>query len=296
MRCIPIENLPEVYDSINGNGAFEIWLSEAENHLSNIRKLKPTERAAYWKVNNYWGKLYSALSKLSENKCWYSESLENSCEFEIEHYRPKAKSIDENKKIIRDDGYWWLSYSWKNYRLAGSLVNKLRKDRFTENNDVYGKGNFFPLEENSPIATPEDKYCKLERALLLDPIKPRDCILISFDKNGEVYPSYSEENTVQNKRAVLSIKYYGLDHTPIKRGRKMIWDKCEQIVDIANNFIRTYMDNDVKREETIDNCYYELAILSSNKQPYSMVVRSFVKTKAKENNYEWLEDALMIMQ
>lgn len=297
MRFIQIDKLPEVFDDIKGEGAFDIWLEQAEEHSTIIKGLSKPERAIYWGKNNYWRELYPALSKLSGHKCWYSEAPENSSEWEIEHFRPKAKSKNDNKIVIRDDGYWWLSYFWKNYRLAGSLVNKLRKDRFNDGEEVYGKGDFFPLEENSSVAEPEDLYCKCENPLLLDPIKARDCSLISFDKNGEVFPTYTqEENTMRFKKGYVSIKHYGLIQTPLKRGRKGVWDKCDNIVSFANNYLRTYFDDENKREETIDECYSKLAELSSITEPFSMVVKSFVKIKSKEKNHEWLEDAIMVLQ
>lgn len=297
MRFIQIDKLPEVFDIIKGNGAFDSWLEQAEKHLNAIKDLSKPERAIYWSKNNYWRELYPALSNLSGNKCWYSEAPESSSEWEIEHFRPKSKSKNYNKIVIRDDGYWWLSYHWKNYRLAGSLVNKLRKDRFTEGEEVYGKGDFFPLEDSSPIAEPNDLYCTCERPLLLDPIKPRDCSLISFDKNGEVFPTYTlEENKIGFKKGSISIKHYGLVQTPLRRGRKGVWDKCDNIVSFANNYLRTYFNDENKREETIDECYSKLAELSSITEPFSMVVKSFVKIKSKEKNHEWLEDAIMVLQ
>jgi predicted CopG family antitoxin len=296
MRYINIDRLPVIYNHLHGEGAFEIWVQIAEQHLTKIRALSKKERADYWAKNNHWGGLYSALSNLSEGKCWYTEAPENSAEWEIEHYRPKAKAIIKNQLTL-NDGYWWLSYYWRNFRLTGSLVNKRRKDRFTEEEDVLGKGNFFPLEETSPCAEPEDFYCREERPLLLDPVKPRDCLLLSFDKNGDVFPTYFEEgNSYLMNKAVVSIEYYGLRHTPLIRGRSKIWQACDSIVDIANNDLRRYFNDEVKRETTVDNCYFELAKMSSITEPFSMVVKSFVKIKSKEKNFEWLGDAIHTLQ
>ena len=297
MRYIDIDRLPEVFNDINApEMTFEEWLNKAKQHLSNIRGKNKKERSEYWSENSHWTMLYSSLSRLSGDKCWYSESLENSCRWEIEHYRPKARATINNELILKD-GYWWLSYHWRNFRLAGSFVNKRSKDLFAIDDSVFGKGNHFPLEESSITALPEDMYCFDEKPLLLDPIKPRDCVLISFDRNGDVYPTYSKkESVLNNKKALFSIEYYGLRQTPLRRGRLKIWYKCEAIVSVSINEIRKYIDNDAKREEVIDECYLSLVKLYSITEPYTSVVKSFVKTKSKEPNYEWLSDAIYVLQ
>lgn len=297
MRYINIDNLQEQFDKINGDGKFDEWLRNAAIHLNNIRSLNQKQRSDYWSKNNHWKELYTTLSELSGHKCWYSEAPENSSEWEIEHYRPKAYSKDENKIVIRDDGYWWLSYHWKNFRLAGSLVNKLRKDRFTDSDDVFGKGNYFPLENKSNVAVPEDMYCTNEVPILLDPTKSRDCTLLAFDKDGDIFPKFSnDENPIKYKKAEFSIKYYGLKHTPIQRGRKRIWEQCNSLVDLANNHIKTYFANEQEVENKIEYCFSELAKMSLQTAPYTSVVKSFVLDKSQEPNYEWLKDAMLVMQ
>lgn len=296
MRVILIDDLQKTFDELNYPGSFEVWLREAEQHLSQIRDMDKTTRGKYWAKNNFWKELYPALSKLSGHKCWYSESPENSSEWEIDHYRPKAKSINEDGIIIRDDGYWWLSYHWQNFRLAGSLVNKLRKDRFTDGEKVYGKGCFFPLEDESSVGEPEDMNCDCEIPLLIDPINPRDVTLISFDKNGEPYPTYNEDDDPLNyKKALLSIKYYGLKHEPLDRGRSKIWSNCETVVSKAHNYIKNKINDSVRRNEKIDNCYLQLAKYSRKSEPYTMVVRNFVKEKLKDDNYSWLADVGLVL-
>lgn len=297
MRVIDISVLRETFDSLEGKheGSFDEWLVKAEACLDDIRPLSKPDRSKYWTRNNIWRELYPALSKLSGHKCWYSEAPENSSEWEIEHYRPKAESKSEEGVVIRKDGYWWLSYNWENYRLAGSLVNKLRKDRFDSEVEVFGKGNYFPLG-NENIAQPEDELCDCERPLLLDPIKPRDVTLISFDKNGEPYATWSQDdNDLYNKKASLSIRYYGLDHKPLCRGRSKIWANCELIVRKAHNYIKNNIDDPVRRDEKIDECFLQLHNYSKYTEPYSMIVRNFVKEKIKNDEYSWLKDVERVL-
>jgi hypothetical protein len=297
MRVVYFDELKETFDSLEGNkeGSFDEWLERAEHCLNDIRPMNNSERSKYWSRNNIWRDLYPALSKLSGHKCWYSEAPENSSEWEIEHYRPKAESKSEDGKIVRNDGYWWLSYKWENFRLAGSLVNKLRKDRFDTNGEVYGKGNFFPLDTND-VAQPGDIDCDCERPLLIDPIKPRDVTLISFDNNGDPYPTYGEsENLFYYKKAVLSIKYYGLDHKPLCRGRSKVWANCEIVVKKAHNYIKNNINDPVRRDEKIDECFLQLSKYSRYTEPYSMVVRNFVKEKLKDDEFIWLKDVERVL-
>lgn len=290
MKLINIDELKKIHDKIHGDGSFNSWLQEAETHLNNIRNLDKSERNDYWNKNNIWTKLYTSLSELSGNLCWYTESPENSSEWEIDHYRPKSKSKD-NEKIIRDDGYWWLSYYWKNFRLVGSLSNKLRKDRFKNDDKVLGKGIFFPILDIVNVAQPEDKYCTREVPLLIDPIDPFDITLISFDANGEVYPTFTKEkNDFYYNKAIISIQYYGLSHTPLQRARKKIWDKCHTIVDKTQNNLKTYFDDSLKRHELMQDCYKELISCVKKEEPFTMVVRSYINEKIKDDNYEWLRN------
>ncbi|POR20942.1 hypothetical protein BWK58_13220 [Flavobacterium columnare] len=298
MRYIDISDFELTFNRLNPNTTFNDWLNTANQHLENIRILSTNERSTYWANNNFWRELYSTLSELSGHKCWYSESPENSSEWEIEHYRPKAISKNENGVVIREDGYWWLSYHWKNFRLAGSLVNKLRKDRFENGTEVYGKGNYFPLVQDSLVAQPEDFICNCENTLLIDPTNPIDVTLISFDSNGDVYPSFNEtDSIINNKKAVLSIKFYGLDHTPIQRSRIKIWQKCETIVETANNYIKYHNPTQIQIQSKISECYKELVNLTRKTEPYTMVVKCFVKEKSKDkNNYPWLENINVVLQ
>src|SRR5688500_8564147 len=101
MRPINIKDLAVAFDEIKGKGSFARWEKEADAHLAKLKGMSHSARKKYLNRNNHWAKLYAALSKLSNGKCWYSEAPANSSEWEIEHYRPKLKSKAEHGNILR---------------------------------------------------------------------------------------------------------------------------------------------------------------------------------------------------
>lgn len=294
MRLIDLSLLKDAFNELpdHDQDSFDSWIEKAETCLDEIRNLPKDERGKYWAKNNIWTELYPALSKISGHKCWYSEAPESGSEWEIDHFRPKGKSMKEDGTIIRSDGYWWLSYNWENFRLAGSLVNRRRQDRFDTCNNVYGKGCYFPLG-SEVVSCAEDRLCEEEVPLLLDPTKPRDVTLISFDKNGHPFPTYSKEEKVfLYKKATLSIEYYGLEHIPFCRERRKVWAKCEDSVRRVQNKIVNDLDN---VELAIEKCFMELSNYSKITEPYSMVVRNFIKDKLEDDSYIWLKEVESVL-
>lgn len=290
MRAININNLSIAYEEIHGKGTFSVWEKDANAHLEKLKKMAHSARKKYLNRNNHWAKLYPALSKLSDGKCWYSESPANSSEWEIEHYRPKMKSKAEDGSVIRTDGYWWLSYYWRNFRLAGALVNKIRRDRFKIDSKPFGKGNFFPLDLNNGgvIAVPYDNHCGCETTYLLDPIVPRDTQYISFDENGDAIENADpNEDDFNFKRAQLSIYFYGLNHTPVVKARKQIWETCKNEIELAHNYFKNKDIPQKLRETYIEQCYNKIFEMSRGDQPYSSVVFAYVRFKKQD--YQWLD-------
>lgn len=292
MRYIDTNDLQETYDRIKGVGSFSKWEKEAKLHKKALENKEKKERSSYWKKNNTWQHLYSALSEISGDKCWYTESKENSGEWQIDHFRPKGQSKDENGIEILKNGYWWLSYDWRNFRLSGSLVNLLRKGRFEEGDKTLGKGNYFPLK-NSKVTRDQDMKCVGEKPLLLDPTNAGDVRLLSFDQDGMPYETYgSKDNEFKNMRALLTIKCYGLEHRSLVRGRARVWNTCSQIVEDCQNDIIMNIYDDELVDDAIEKCFIDLARLANKKQPHSIVVFNYIKSKSCEEEFEWLKDAL----
>jgi hypothetical protein len=294
MRYIDINDLKETLDRIKDIGSFSDWNRRAKEHAAKLEDKSKEERNKYWKTNNIWSELYSALSTLSGDKCWYTEAKENSSEWNIDHFRPKSKSLDEDGGILLNDGYWWLSYDWKNYRLCGTLVNLLRKGRFDEGEEALGKGSFFPLKDRAKISKEKDMSCSGETPILLDPTSALDVSLLSFDEDGMPYPTYNvDENAFKNLRSSITIKCYGLQHKSLVRGRSRVWSACHNIVEETQNVLLVNHDDEEKIDSAIEKCFDDLATLANRKMPHSIVVFNYIRAQSIEKNYEWLKDAVI---
>lgn len=95
------------------------WIDKAKKHLNELsEKMTHSERKKYLSKHGIWSQFKPIFIKYYGEKCWYSEcSLEGSFG-DIDHFRPKNKSTDEQKNEILPDGYWWLAYDYLNYRLS----------------------------------------------------------------------------------------------------------------------------------------------------------------------------------
>jgi hypothetical protein len=58
MRFIDISEFEEVFNRLNPDTNFQNWIAEANQHLENIKALKPEDRGEYWAKHNHWKYLY----------------------------------------------------------------------------------------------------------------------------------------------------------------------------------------------------------------------------------------------
>jgi hypothetical protein len=247
------------------------WLEKAialQKEIEGItvlkKKLEHIEKNSIWQDKS----LFNSLSDLMDGKCWYSEAKDLMSDRDIDHYRPKkaAKNIDGK---IRE-GYWFLAYDWENYRFSSIYSNRLRKDKFNDIDVSNGKGIFFPLKSGSAIAT-NKKQIDNESPYLLDPTKKHDAALISFNGFGKVIPSVPKNHHWDILRVEASIKFYHLDHSPLKRARAKKWNACQIKI---NKIKELCSDPDMtqKDENTVEFIKNELIEWSNEKELLSGVV------------------------
>jgi hypothetical protein len=178
--------------------------------------------------------LKDELLKLSDNKCWFSETTNSYSHYDVEHFRPKkeAKDLNDNDR----DGYWWLAFDYHNYRICGNVGNRK-------------KGGWFPLREGSDVATYENSDLELEEIYLLDPINDYDVTLIAFDEEGKAIPVPTITDDWQKRRVEYSIEKLKLnEHPPLADERRKVWQK---------------LSNEIKD-------YYEAKSKCSRKNPVAM--------------------------
>lgn len=255
----------------------EGWLEKAEA-LKNVLLGKTTEeRTIILDKNPIWKELLVPLKKLSNNKCWYSEAQEVMSDMDVDHFRPKNEALqkDEDGKTLKRDGYWWLAYDWRNYRLSSIYSNRLRKDKHTSKGISFGKGAFFPLRKGCVPATNIDELDD-EVIYLLDPINPNDPDLLFFSEDGSAIPAVSNEEPWDYERTLVSIDIYHLNHTPLKEARQVVWNLCQRKIDELKRISRK-IHRSARDEERINIIRQELRDLTSKKAEFSAVALACIE-------------------
>ena len=261
MRYIPLfEEIPR-----------QSWLDKAAEYQDEIEKAATMDekQALIDKYSGHWGKLKDWLLELSHGKCWYSEAREIFSHYHVEHFRPKNKAINLDK--TEREGYWWLAFDWKNYRISGSVGN-------------CKKGNHFPLA-SAHAANSNDRNTDDEQPYLLDPADRDDPSLISFNETGEVIPSEEiedwEKDRVEKTRDILN-----LDYEPLKEARRKVWAECwRKIGEYQTLVSQPGSQISAARRERIKNIFNRLREMIQPSQELSSVVIECLKY----SNLKWTQ-------
>lgn len=198
--------------SVAGRTPDAAWLTKAAGILEQLKAAPDRQtRSAIIDANSaVWGELKSWLLDLSHQKCWFSEAKDCFSHWHVEHFRPKKSVKDADG--TEHEGYWWLAFDWKNFRVCGSVGNTK-------------KGTFFPLRptcDRSPVGGD----IRLEDPQLLDPTDPDDPNLLSFDMEGNVIVAPGVVDEWDISRVNYSIERLKLDFGPLVDRRKTIWAEC----------------------------------------------------------------------
>lgn len=281
MRYIPIDEIA-VKEEIQN---FEII---AANYLQQMTGMSDKKRKEFIKNHVDWNVLQETLYNLSETKCWYSEAPPGAGDYEIDHFRPKNRSKQYDGTILRKNGYWWLAYNWRNYRLAGGLINKRRKDRMGANEEVKGKGDYFPLDiDNGSIIANIGDNLNHELPVLLDPTNLYDVSLITFDKNGQPILPAGISN-VDRFRAEKSIFFYHLDLEQLNYYRSQVWNKCEELLKRIHEAVVAAANEHAKRA-ILETACADLIELTRKKAPFSMTAWACIDANTEKYVF-WLKN------
>jgi hypothetical protein len=202
MRNISIEDIiPE-----------QSWQNRANVLMEELKKAP--DKAARDKIIDdngaLWRELRDWLLELSHGKCWFSEAKDCYSYWDVEHYRPKKSAKDEDG--TQHEGYWWLAFDWRNFRICGNVGNRR-------------KGTYFPLRQGCNRAEPNGDI-RYEQPLLLDPVDEYDPNLLSFNVEGVAIPAPDTACDWQRYRVEYSVKQLNLDFPPLMNKRKVIWNEC----------------------------------------------------------------------
>ena len=196
-----------------------------------------------------WGELKDVLLKLSNDKCWYSESKDNYSYLHVDHFRPKKAAIGNDKKDY--GGYWWLAFNWTNYRICGGVGNVNKRDKFA----------VLRNKANTPFDVWED-----EIIYLLDPCEESDVLKITFNCFGEIMPI--QKTGWHYEQADYTIKCLKLNSKKLKEARKDVWLKCSTLVDEIQKLMQ---------EESLNSSAYKKGQIQENLKR----LKEFVKSKSE---------------
>lgn len=170
-----------------------------------------------------WGELVAPLKALSKGKCWYSESKNPTSDKNVDHFRPKNRVQEDPDH----EGYWWLAFDWRNYRLSSQWCNQRRNDKISKTSG--GKWDHFPLRPGSFRARLESDDYEQEEIELLDPIDPEDWKLLTFRPDGRPTPT-KPANTPEHERAAITIEVYHLHCKELVDDRRPLAGQVQRLI------------------------------------------------------------------
>jgi hypothetical protein len=200
------------------------WLEQSTELLNQLINAPDEDaRKALIKDNStHWNEIRHALWEVGGEKCWYSEMVVPFKSTVIEHFRPKNRIAGETHQ-----GYWWLSFDWRNFRISSHLANIRVKEVL--DGKTKGKGTYFPLIGGARIyaynPTVQDMMSiKGEKPLLLDPFVRKDVELLTFNHDGVPVPNIAKcKNADDRKRVIDSIELYCLNEGTLNAERAELW-------------------------------------------------------------------------
>jgi hypothetical protein len=219
---------------------------------------KDARDAVIDKNSTFWGEIKSWLEGFSFGKCWFSEARDTFSHWQVEHFRPKKEAKEPDR-----DGYWWLAFNYRNYRLCGSVGNTK-------------KGCYFPLRRGSFLATGPSDNCNDETPVLIDPTVSSDVMLLTFAEGGIAQPTAPDG--WPRERARISIERYKLnDHPPLLRARGSVWRDCKVDVEhLRTLFAEDEVGPSPDRKARIKATTDRLKARIRPEEPFSAVASAFL--------------------
>lgn len=257
----PTEN--NFHNAADETTTYTYQLINASNIPTSAGEKSPREKlikAGHWKYLKPW------LAGKSAGKCWFCEAKQVRSPSDVEHFRPKNE-VHVNGNILKYpsghpnadqdfEGYWWLSYNWKNFRLSCQRCNREEKDAATK--IKYGKGNEFPLVDENSRCWDYSTNLNTEQPLLLDPCVQSDTELLLHPISGEIVPVISDVITIENRRADFTINLLGLNAHGVKDIKLEIRQTLEAMLELISGKVNvsTRVDQAISTKLNPDTEYY----------------------------------------
>lgn len=245
----------------------EGWLERATEALNDVTK----NDAKVDSHGSVWRECKEALSRASDKKCWYCESMQERSDNSVDHFRPK-------------DHYWWLAYDAENFRYACTYCNSKRRNPTTGRTG--GKGNSFPLQDEAKRAKNRGEE-QGESPMLLDPCQPMDPGLLDFRDDGHSRPRYG--SGMRHERATVSIDLYNLNHRDIVERRQVLATKIIEKINDAERIYARVDTGDVEIDHSFNSIIKDLARALSDAAELSSFSRCVI---AGHRDKEWVEPLL----
>lgn len=257
-----------------GNLPKEEWLEKAALLTDSL--VAAPDKASRDKLiddnSAFWGEIKEWLEGFSYGKCWFSEARDTCSHWQVEHFRPKKEAKDPPR-----DGYWWLAFDYRNFRLCGSVSNTK-------------KGSYFPLRAGTTPALSRDDNHEDEAPVLIDPTIESDVMLLTFVDGGIASPAVADPNDWHHQRAKRSIERYKLnDYPPLSRARQQIWNQCRNDVEELEILMAAQKEHhSPSRQMKITMIAERLKDRTRRSAPFSSVARAFLAKYPKD----WVKNCI----
>ncbi|MDX1998437.1 MAG: hypothetical protein SF066_12030 [Thermoanaerobaculia bacterium] len=222
----------------------EGWLEKAQRLTAELEAFKddgpevPEERrksasdkrkALIEKNSGVWKELKGVLMRWSHGKCWYSELKDHGSDFHVDHFRPKGRVRDQGEEDT--EGYWFLAFDWKNYRLSVAWCNSAHS---ADGGPAQGKQDQFPVGPKGKRATCKEDDLDRENCVLLDPTNANDVVLVDFDETGLPVATAGGWTTTRVRETTRILH---LDAPRMLEARQAVWRTCREELASAHALI-----------------------------------------------------------
>lgn len=255
--------------------AFKKWKKKADDLEKKLNKCTSHEkRREFINKHNHWTDFKEILISNFGSLCWYTDCDLTGSFGDIDHFKPKLKSKDLDNRCLREEGYWKLTYNYKNFRLSSEKANRP--------NNMKGKGDYFPVRciEKS---NNQKELSDLEEPLLLDPCNLNDTRLIGYREGGIIWPE-SDDPWVK-KRINTSIELYNMEESSDRRGR--ITSECDRL--FATLLIL------VKDDNSPEHTFNSIKEMVDRKAPYSSIAFKYMMFLSDQPQYEPIKEEVQIL-